>query len=301
MLLILTACTLPAAEVPTATVVQTFIPSATMVLTSTYTPESTPTLERKIKVSPKFPDFDLVIQNPESYSQVTLENFINGDILEAEEEYIRQNPPFNENLVNTVDRLNTITRPNKSTMHQYSFDTTNLVIPSSSEHSSIPETRPIEVISYYRFVDFDIFKKLGYQEIKMRENYQTEEQYHQYEALNTRFYVISWAYHNPDGSISIGHSFIPINKYLTRYERSKIEHPGDDPKFIIGYKLENIVYSPDQDINILTPELFLEKIYEIYPFLIPDVKNVEEWANTGQFPKELENVLFTHGGITSIW
>jgi hypothetical protein len=143
---------------------------------------------------------------------------------------------------------------------------------------------------------------LGYKESKLKYTFnKSEELYQRYEPLAPSFWVMTWAYYNPDNSISLGHSFVSYSRQINHINHLKEDYPGKDGKLLLGYKIDDIVYCTDKDRNILITEYFLEKIYEMYPNIIPSEKLIKKWKETGQMPKELETVLFIAPSATILW
>jgi len=106
-------------------------------------------------------------------------------------------------------------------------------------------------------------------------------------AGRTPLWIISWAYYNPDTTITVGHSFVDMSKYVNMTNLA-----SQDFKFLPGFEHSEITFYESFARNFYAGYTFLENLYELYPSLDPS-KDIEEWLNSGQMPKQLEKTLFT--------
>ena len=225
VLFILAACTQPEAEPQAATATQEA--TATFAPTSTITPEPTPTPEiKEIKMNPKFPETtgtgesfgDAISVTPENeylYTTITLDDLLSGRLLEREKEYIEKNPPFTDSVI-PVKKLSYHERnyqeDHPDRMMGEADNVKNLYINKDSElrYYNNPETRPLKIISYYPLEINEFLEK----EIGWDEKYLTFTSYK---------WVVSWAYQNPSGKVTIGHSLVDIRSL----KRIDLHHDED--------------------------------------------------------------------------
>jgi len=275
-----------------------------------------PTVESKNKkfiINTKHPDYP-VGRFPEAsllaqYSEVNLEDFLSGEILKQEKEYVEKNK---DKIFS--DKAIPATKPTTRTETERTIDDTFSVTvktidftPHPDEWDYDPETRPIKFLSYYKFYDEKVFEEMGIEEVAnyLNEKYKngTTKEYllEEDRTRNPAFWIVSWAYLNPDRSIGIGHSFLDMTRLNQDIEYIK-KSRNSDFQFLPGLEhVELTRYEKDLDMDFYVTHVFLEDLYQKYPELKPLSSDTDKWVNTGQMPEELEKVLFTYQAHLEAW
>jgi PBP1b-binding outer membrane lipoprotein LpoB len=299
-LLILASCSSPAA---TQIFASKTLAATTPVPTSkpTETPIPVPT-EKPISKSLKFNPNFLSDSKPETlqkYSEVNLESFVNGTLLAQEEEYLQNNNIFTDEVIDRT-KLSLESWKSQSSLG-FSITANNINFPFRNEDRKNENTRPIKIFSYYIFYDLDVFTALGIDKAASDLNVSTDRLLG--DVKTTPYFLIAaWAYHNPDKTVTLGHSFVDYLKVKANLKSVANNYPDLDYKFLPAYNHSQITfYDYDRKAynNFARAWPFLENLWEKYPDLKPEKSTIDKWAKSGQMPKELETKLFTwQSGIT---
>jgi hypothetical protein len=308
-LLILTACSSPAATQIFATETRSAATSPVPTPKPTEKPIPTPTekpLSSQIIFNPEFihsygsdaPDIT------KKYSRVNLESIMNGTLLAQEKKYLQENNIFTYEV---IARNKLILAPSPfSSSNGFSATVRNIDF-SSIPKDKNPNTRPIKIFSYYLFddsvfllsMDLDKDSIMDFDEaaseLKVTKNQLVEEF-----KYSPPFLIAAWAYYNPNKTVTIGHSFISRVNLEVDLKRVAENYPGRDYKFLPAYnpfvtKLDNRT-----DLNITNGWVVLADLLVRYPDLNPE-PFINRWAKSGQMPKELETSLFTQQGYIGLW
>jgi len=230
------------------------------------------------------------------YSEIDFKDFVSGYLLKQEKYFIAKINIFDNDVVPVTD-LYSEEYAIRSLFKSFSISVNNLNFVNKEDHVFFPESRPIKIISYYRFYDPVIFEENGLDAVigidKEDERYHKQKDYILNQLKKTPFWIISWCYANPDGKIYIGHSLIDRQHYLSINKTFKEYHPQRDFKFVPAYKHTKITFFENPIDNFYDGYTFLEILYRNHPEIQPDEKQVKQWISTGQMPEFLENSLFT--------
>jgi hypothetical protein len=224
------------------------------------------------------------------YSRITLEDFTSGRLLELERKWLEENP-FPKNTVPIINLS-----LNDSIVYDYQYSEPEktrwemgikvVLINPYKQNYSDPIKRPLKIISYYVLWDEVLFGKLGFDDQTFNANkmfgISKEEKYYE-------LGLMSWAWLNPDNSITIGHSLINM---ASMYLRSDL---------VLMPLVDMYEYfekrAGDQRISEYKS---LMQIYTLYPNLKP-LGLAEKWVESKIMPKELENCLLGVANIFSPW
>jgi hypothetical protein len=100
------------------------------------------------------------------------------------------------------------------------------------------------------------------------------------------------AWLNPDGTTTIGHSFVNINSDIfIDNTRNYMPMPSVD-----AYNFKEFI-----PIQRIQSSREIIKVWEKYPELKPPLDLTKQWVKTRIMPKELENILFKMSGTQSQW
>jgi len=276
VIFILAACS--QAEVAPQAATATQQATATCTQTATHTSEPTPTPEVSYVINTDLPTYDFIeaAKNYDSwakeFSNVTLEDITSGRLLEYEKAYLEKNPVFTDEVIPSVFEKNYV-------QAQGGWKTP-IIIPSISreipEQIYKPDTRPLKIISYYKFQDEKLFDQMGMDP-------------RQYEGIpEWPIWIATWAYKNPSGNVTIGHSIMEIFAHVQTLNKLK---EGDvDFKPYLAYKYEN-VKETYEEAKLYNP--FVTYIlWKNHPDLQPDEDLIDEWVKTGEMDEELQKDLF---------
>ncbi|MFH1970857.1 MAG: hypothetical protein ABIJ05_00530 [Patescibacteria group bacterium] len=232
-------------------------------------------------------------RNVAEYSQVNLADIINEEILKQELDYVNKNSIFNDQVIPATKLFidsNRIYSMNKN----FSVIVENIDFPNNfNDYRNNPDTRPIKIISYYKFYDPEIFEENGIDKVAKSLGVSKKALLDELEN-RPAFWIISWAYYNPDESITIGHSFVSIDDLTNKLDRIDKDN-RQNFKFLPGIKHSEINYYNDIVDDFYKSYIFLEILFNNYPNLYPYNKdvNIKQWIDSGQMPQELQNALFT--------
>jgi len=112
-------------------------------------------------------------------------------------------------------------------------------------------------------------------------------------------WVATWAYKNPSGEVSIGHSIVwDIFSHIAKVNQLR-EEGNVDFKPYPYYKFENVKESQEElkRGNSFIPYFLWEK----YPDLKPDETLIDEWVKTGEMPDELQKDIFMWFPFPNYW
>ena len=234
-------------------------------------------------------------RNVDDYSEVDLNDFLSGDILKQELSYINENQIFSSNVIPQTKLLTeSYTRYTKEDTFSVTVETIDFTN-NYEDYKKNPDTRPLKIISYYKFFDENLFKDMGMEKaIEFLEDLDIDTALEE-KKRSPRYWVVSWAYYNPDNTITIGHTF--FDQVYFKQMLGHINPNNDNNKFLFFPGIKHLELIPHQEFfhNFHESYWFLEELYKRYPDLNPykDGKNVEEWLNSGQMSLELQNALFT--------
>jgi hypothetical protein len=246
-------------------------------------PEPTPTPEVAYKINANLPvmSYDEMAEKVDEvakdFSTINFGDFSSGKLLEWEQKYIAENPPFNEEVKNN----DIIKNMEHSEGGGSSFEKNTVYILSEEGNFENPNTRPIKIITYYVFKDQAFFESMGIDPIEITSS------------KKWPFWMATWAYHNPDGTVTLGHSLIDIFAHSQNID--KIKNRGDfpegsDPRPVPIYKYFNLKIKEGmlkKKLNLAT-----YNIYQTYPEYQPNEEMINLWIKSGQMPIELEANLF---------
>ena len=287
VLFILAACARPEAGPQAATATQ----EATVTSVPTHAIEPTllltKTLENEFIINPTIPNVALnENNNADEYSNILIEDFIKGDLLELETQYLESNNLFTEEVV-TRNQLSTESHKYEELMFGSSVLVHNINFPLISEYKN-PNARPIKIFSFYKFYDPNLLRKLGQDEETIA-----------WGEKQSGLWIVAWAYKNPDETISIGHTLINIAIYK-EIERRAQENIGGNLKFLPSYKISEIQLSEDEHRNSLNPWFLTDKLHKLYPELNPEPE-IAQWIESGQMNPTLQKKLFTLQTVIVSW
>ena len=216
-----------------------------------------------------------------NYSRITMEDFLSGNLLIIEKEWVEKNP-FLENAI-PITNLYFHTRVfyypyyEKNEENQFQIEITDIRTTISHDDYSDPKTRPFKIVSFYVVWDKDLFEKLKiHQDSFPPYNKKTIGE-------NQRSYgigLMSWAWLNPDRTTRIGHSIVLM--YNTNLDGSSLLLPIVDT---------NNLYEKESFDFRFEYYYMLNKIYDLYPDLNP-YKYALDWVKTNNLPEEAEKCLF---------
>ena len=260
--------------------------------TPTWTPEPTPTPEAAYKINADFPKmgFEELARNydriAKEFSNVTLEDITSGKLLEYELAYIAENPVFTEEAENSQMYVNT-RNATIGTGVPGSVDQTyqicDVFINSDWTYRENPNKRPIKYISYYQFRDEQLFAKLGMDPIKNNIRKKSGQI-----APNWPIWMATWAYHNPSGKTTLGHSLVNVFSHAATLDNLKKQ--GNDFKPIPTYKFQNV--KVDEETLKRSNQFVMYQVWLKYPELQADDALIKSWVKTKEMPEELQQKLF---------
>jgi hypothetical protein len=187
ILVILSACTKPAAEVPTATVVPTFIPSAS----STLTPVPNNTVEPVLIINPEIPILLMnETNNVDEYSSVNMGELLSGELLEFEKKYIQNESIFKDDVlpIDNPNKISSQIRHTTANGDKWSLYVNQVTYTSKSPYKN-PENRPIKILSFYKIIDDQLFEEIGFSNYDGLIPWQEKQ---------PDLWIMTWAYKNPD-------------------------------------------------------------------------------------------------------
>jgi len=282
-------------QAATAEQVNTPPPPPTASPSPTQTPEGL-----KLIFNSQFPEYNTDFTK---YSIVNLNNFISGEVLSQERKYVETNNIFTSEVTPPTE-ISTMEDRLYSQNNNFSVTAKTILVQNSTRglYTDNANVRPIKIISFYPFFDLDLFDKMGLDEaIEYNETTKklglSKEYYIQ--SQKTRFWIVSWAYANPDNTVTIGHTFINRNIYSSDQEAAKKNQR--DLKFMPGFKHTKITYVGNPFDDFTNGWVFLDRLWKIYPDLKPDENLASEWIKTRQMPGELGGDLFTYQTSITYW
>lgn len=270
--------------------------------TITWTPEPTPTPEVAYKINADFPKigFEELARNydriAKEFSNVTLEDITSGELLEYELAYVAENPVFTEEAENSEMRVNTRNSTIGSGVPgsvDQTYQKCDVYIDSDWTYRENPNKRPIKIISYYQFRDEDLFTELGMDPIKNDSRKKSGQI-----APNWPIWMVTWAYHNPSGKTTLGHSVVQqIFGYTGTLDNLNKE--GLDFRPLPTYKFQNM--KVDEETLKRSNEFVMYQVWLKYPELQADDTQIKSWVKTKEMPEELQKKLFLQGWYPFEW
>lgn len=291
VLFILAACQ-PSPEGQGQAVTASQNPTLTPEPTLTNTPEPTPTPEVSYRINTNLPIMGYretakkTDQLERQFSTITWEDFSSGKLLEFELDYISQNPVFTDEVNNngiTLDRFHA-----EGVLGTFEKHFVDIV----TDYQNNPATRPIKIISYYVFKDEKFFENMGIHPMEIAS----------WVDGGWPFWMVTWAYHNPDGETVLGHSLVDIfshNECLYSLKIGRYSPPNSEYRPTPIFKYSDIKMD-EADINRIS-DLAVYRIYQEYPEFQPDEAMVKDWIKTQEMSKELQTKLFSLSWHSSRW
>ena len=286
---------------PTTQVAET-APLPTQIPTEkpTVIPTEKPTQE-SFKMNPELPPHIAVKDIYANYSIVTLEDLLSGKLLEQQLDYIQKNQIFSDKVIST-NQLLLQSSLAKSSYWNKSYQEYFINFPKSKNYSTDSETRPFKVISYYIFQDIALFTNLIGGRIS---DLPTTEQEGWGKKHSFPYWIISWAYYNPSGKVSVVNGLLQLGTLRRINENSLIPKkiPFEDFKILPTYKYNDYKTNPlASEEEKRSQPFLLNKLFEKYPALIPDEKMVKKWAEKGEMPDELQKKIFARNySLITTW
>jgi len=303
-LFILAACAQPSAEMQTATAAQDVTATATPTERPTATPTEKPAEEAFI-INPKF-YFSPGETEYKCYSRVTLEDIITGKTLPLERKWLEEHP-FGPDAIPITGKYSIMDLElNFSASHvkEYFiyFDPPKEVKKDAEKYKD-PNKLPFKIISYYMFWDEKILNELGF--------YKNQDDWPQ-ESINFRntkiknhssnFGIVAWAWLNPSGKTTIGHSLFDFHWYNTDFILRKIgDYIYEEPRIMYSViEISNFKLGREPDLYTVD-SCALNYIHSKYPQTSPK-DFAKKWITTKEMPDEMETKLFIfEKGIGGFW
>lgn len=282
--------------ISTATIVTESTQTQTIepTLKPTLTPQSLPTPYPYI-INANFPEIGYlefadnyqIISN--KFSNINFDDLTSGRLLKFELDFISKTPVFSDQVENSKIEIHTLT----FSSNHGTYSAKQIVVLGVKNSRFKPELRPLKIISFYVFRDEQLFENLGINPIRNDGLWFNEK---------WPFWLMTWAYHNPDGTVTLGHSLVEIFNYVNLTNTIRLsprykwrdcltcELHGTDFKPSPEYLFYNIQIK-EENINKVN-HLALYKIYKSHPELIPDEKIIKTWVSNKVMPQELQFKLF---------
>ncbi len=243
------------------------------------TPEPTKTPEPSYKINANFPQmtFEELVKNYESvsskFSNVTLEDITSGKLLEYEEAWVVQHPVFTDEAKNGKMIMNyLIDTDGDKADFPYIFGNLN--------YQNNPNERPMKIISYYQFKDEKLFAELGIDPIKNNRKNPS--------GSNWPFWMVTWAYHNPSGKTTLGHSLVDIFNHVSTLD--DLRKQGKSFKPLPAYKFEKMILTEEKAKT--RNDLVTYFLWKQYPDLQANDSLIKQWIKTNEMPEDLQKALF---------